>query len=60
MTRVAISHLEAHLSEHLRRVEQGADIEVVDRARPIARIVPLSSRIASQDGRGSRAPRRAS
>jgi len=41
MARVAISHLKAHLSEHLRRVEAGADIEVLDRERPIARIVPL-------------------
>ncbi len=41
MTRVAISQLKAHLSEHLRRAEEGESIEVLDRKRAIARIVPI-------------------
>jgi prevent-host-death family protein len=39
--RVKISELKAHLSEHLRRVRRGATIEVLDRDRPIANIVPV-------------------
>lgn len=41
MTRVKIAELKDHLSRHLRAVERGASIEVTDRSRPIARIVPL-------------------
>lgn len=43
MTRVAIAQLKAHLSEHLRRAEEGECIEVLDRKRPIARIVPIET-----------------
>lgn len=43
MTRVKIADLKDHLSEHLRAVERGSEIEVTDRNRPIARISPLSS-----------------
>lgn len=41
MTRVCISELKSHLSEHLRRAEAGEVIEVLDRARPIAKVVPM-------------------
>jgi prevent-host-death family protein len=41
MKRVAISELKSHLSEHLRSAEAGETIEVMDRARPIARVVPV-------------------
>jgi len=41
MMRVRVAELKDHLSEHLRRVEAGARIEVTDRARPIAMIVPI-------------------
>ena len=41
MTSVKIADLKSHLSEHLRAVERGDSIEVTDRARPIARIVPI-------------------
>lgn len=41
MKRVKIAELKDHLSEHLRAVEKGASIEVTDRDRPIARIVPV-------------------
>jgi prevent-host-death family protein len=39
---IGIAKLKDHLSEVLREVEAGADIVVVDRRRPIARIVPIS------------------
>jgi prevent-host-death family protein len=41
MKRVAISELKSHLSEHIRAAEGGEVIEVMDRARPIARVVPI-------------------
>jgi len=40
MKRVRIAELKDHLSRHLRSVERGEEIEVLDRDRPIARIVP--------------------
>lgn len=42
MKRVKIAELKDHLSEHLRSVERGGEIEVTDRERPIARIVPVN------------------
>ena len=41
MKRVKIAQLKDELSKHLRAVERGAEIEVTDRDRPIARIVPV-------------------
>jgi prevent-host-death family protein len=41
MKRVKIAELKDRLSEHLRAVEKGAEVEVTDRNRPIARIVPV-------------------
>ena len=43
MKRVKIAELKDHLSRHLREVENGAEVEVTDRNRPIARIVPVTS-----------------
>lgn len=40
MKRIKIADLKNHLSQHLRAVEQGAEIEVTDRRRPIVRLVP--------------------
>jgi prevent-host-death family protein len=45
MKRVRIAQLKDHLSEHLRAVEHGVPIEVTDRNRPIARILPLDAGI---------------
>src|SRR3990170_6298001 len=42
MKRVKIAELKDQLSRHLRAVERGAEVEVTDRDRPIARIVPVS------------------
>jgi prevent-host-death family protein len=41
MIQVSISELKSHLSEHLRRAEAGEVIEVLDRARPIAKVVQV-------------------
>lgn len=41
MKRVKIAELKDQLSKHLRAVERGAQVEVTDRDRPIARIVPV-------------------
>jgi prevent-host-death family protein len=42
MKRVKIAELKDHLSAYLRAVERGAEVEVTDRDRPIARIVPVA------------------
>ena len=41
MQKVRIAELKDRLSEHLRAVEQGGEVVVLDRNRPIARIVPM-------------------
>lgn len=41
MRQVCVSELKSHLSEHLRRAEAGEVIEVMHRARPIAKVVPV-------------------
>lgn len=41
MKRVGVANLKDQLSRHLRAVEAGAEVEVTDRNRPIARIVPV-------------------
>lgn len=41
MKRVGIAELKDNLSRVLRGVEAGEPVEVMDRARPIARIVPV-------------------
>jgi prevent-host-death family protein len=43
MKRVKIAELKDQLSRHLRDVERGAEVEVTDRDRPIARIVPIEA-----------------
>ena len=40
MTEVGIAQLKARLSEYLRRVRAGDSLTVLDRATPVARIVP--------------------
>jgi len=40
--RVGIADLKDHLSEHIRRVEAGAEILIVDRQRPVARLLRIS------------------
>jgi prevent-host-death family protein len=40
MFQVGIAELKAHLSEFLARVQQGEEIVVADRGRPVAHLVP--------------------
>ena len=46
MKQVQISSLKGQLSKHLRAAEAGETIEVMDRARPIARVVPIAAAAA--------------
>lgn len=41
MLRIGIRELRQRASEYLRRVQQGETVEVTDRGRPVARIVPI-------------------
>ncbi len=43
MKRVGVAELKDQLSKHLRQVEAGGELEVTDRDRPIARIVPVQN-----------------
>ena len=43
MIRVKIADLKDQLSKYLRAVERGAEVEVTDRDRPIARILPIDA-----------------
>ncbi|CAN5148662.1 hypothetical protein BH20GEM2_BH20GEM2_05960 [soil metagenome] len=42
MKRVGVAELKDQLSSHLRAVEAGGEVEVTDRDRAIARIVPVA------------------
>lgn len=44
MKQVGIAALKSHLSEHLRAVQRGESISVLDRRTPIAEIVPVRGR----------------
>ncbi len=41
MKRVGVADLKDQLSKYLRAAESGAEVEVTDRDRPIARIIPI-------------------
>ena len=43
MISVGTADLKAHLSEHLQAVRRGETIVVLDRRKPIARIVPVGA-----------------
>ena len=63
MSDVRIADLKARLSEHLRSVRNGDTITVLDRDKPVARIVPyaaqpLEIRKASRRVRDLKLPRR--
>jgi len=47
MKQVYISALKRQLSMHLRAAEGGDEIEILDRARPIARLSPIKSNAAT-------------
>jgi prevent-host-death family protein len=54
MTVIGIRELRQHASRYLRLVAQGETIEVTDRRRPVARLVPVPSgdRIAELEAAG--------
>jgi prevent-host-death family protein len=41
---IGIRELRAHLSRYIKEVEEGAEITVTDRGRPVARISPANGR----------------
>ena len=43
MKQIKIAALKDHLSEHLRAVESGTELEVTDRRRPIVRMIPVTT-----------------
>jgi prevent-host-death family protein len=43
MKRIGVAELKNNLSRELRAVQAGEEIEVMDRTRPIARIVPIAT-----------------
>jgi prevent-host-death family protein len=43
METVGVRELRQHASRYLERVRQGETLEVTDRGRPVARLVPVSS-----------------
>jgi len=48
MKTTAISELKAHLSDYLKQVKSGNEVLVTDRGKPVARIVPISSKNAPE------------
>lgn len=51
MTSVSITDLKANLSRHLREVRRGVEIQVLDRGKPIARLVPSQPFGSKEDAR---------
>lgn len=49
MQTVSVSELKAHLSRYLRDVRRGGEVQVLDRGRPVARLVGLASEPATPD-----------
>lgn len=49
MKTTAISELKAHLSDYLKQVKSGNEVLVTDRGKPVARIVPISSKTLSRE-----------
>lgn len=41
MSTASVSDLKARLSAYLREVRQGGEVQVLDRGKPVARLVPL-------------------
>jgi prevent-host-death family protein len=56
MSGVGIADLKAHLSEHLRKVRGGRTVTVLDRATPIAQIVPYDAEAPLEIRRATRKP----
>jgi prevent-host-death family protein len=43
MEKIGVRELRQHASRYLERVRRGETLEVTDRGRPVARLVPLTS-----------------
>ena len=56
MSKVGIADLKAHLSEHLRKVRGGRAVTILDRATPIAQIVPYETEAPLEIRRATREP----
>ncbi len=56
MSKVRIADLKARLSEHLRKVRSGRTLTVLDRDRPIAKIVPYDAETPLEVRRATRRP----
>jgi prevent-host-death family protein len=56
MSGVGIADLKAHLSEHLRKVRGGRTVTVLDRATPIAQIVPYDAEAPLEIRHATRKP----
>ena len=47
MTKASVSELKANLSHYLREVRRGGEVQILDRGKPAARLVPAD---ATADG----------
>ena len=56
MERIGVRELRQHASRYLARVRAGETIEVTDRGRPVARLVPISDRYQDLIDRGEIIP----
>ena len=43
MTSVSVTELKAHLSQYLREVRRGGEVQVLDRGRPVARLTGVDA-----------------
>lgn len=59
MNSVNIADLKNNLSRHLARVREGAELTVLDRDTPVARILPFATRVARGADDGAREADRA-
>lgn len=49
MRRIGVRELRQHASEHLRRVRAGETVEITERGRPVAMLVPLGTETGRLD-----------
>lgn len=54
MSTASVSELKARLSAYLREVRQGGEVQVLDRGKPIARLVPLAAEGVGDHGADTR------
>jgi prevent-host-death family protein len=43
MTVVSVSELKAHLSRYLREVRRGGEVQIIERGKPVARLIAVAS-----------------